>query len=195
LFERVGVLLRGDPELPRALLIDEIDKADIDLPNDLLNIFEEGQFEIQELSRLNEEEVAVRCYGSSAKVSLTRGRVRCHEFPFVVMTSNGERDFPAPFLRRCLRLDMPVPWIEPGRLEAIVYAHFEREQTFDKAQKAKAVALINGFLERAKGGTELLATDQLLNAIYLVTHAPALEGDEKIGWLPSSLRPLNAERL
>lgn len=37
---------------PRVLLIDEIDKSDIDLPNDLLNIFEEGAFEIPELTRL-----------------------------------------------------------------------------------------------------------------------------------------------
>ena len=35
---------------PRVLLIDEIDKSDIDLPNDLLNIFEEGEFEIPELA-------------------------------------------------------------------------------------------------------------------------------------------------
>jgi hypothetical protein len=39
-------------EKPRVLLIDEIDKSDIDLPNDLLNIFEEGEFEITELARI-----------------------------------------------------------------------------------------------------------------------------------------------
>jgi MoxR-like ATPase len=180
--------------LPRALLIDEIDKADIDLPNDLLNIFEEGRFEIPELSRLREEEVAVRCYGSSAKVSLTKGRVCCHEFPFVVMTSNGERDFPAPFLRRCLRLDMPDPWLEPDRLEAIVYAHFEREEKFENAQKEKASALINAFLDRAKGGKELLATDQLLGAIYLVTRAPGLKGIEKDELVAKITEALNVER-
>src|SRR5262249_29718649 len=47
---------------PRVLLIDEIDKSDIDLPNDLLNVFEEGTFEIPELARLSDRsrEVAVR---------------------------------------------------------------------------------------------------------------------------------------
>ncbi|MFM6433610.1 MAG: AAA family ATPase, partial [Dolichospermum sp.] len=39
-------------EKPRVLLIDEIDKSDIDLPNDLLHIFEEGEFEIPELRRI-----------------------------------------------------------------------------------------------------------------------------------------------
>ncbi|ETR64776.1 MAG: hypothetical protein OMM_15361 [Candidatus Magnetoglobus multicellularis str. Araruama] len=41
---------------PRVLLIDEIDKSDIDLPNDLLNIFEEGSFEIPELSRIQQKQ-------------------------------------------------------------------------------------------------------------------------------------------
>lgn len=36
----------SQPNSPRVLLIDEIDKSDIDLPNDLLNIFEEGEFTI-----------------------------------------------------------------------------------------------------------------------------------------------------
>ena len=37
--------------LPRVLLIDEIDKSDLNLPNDLLNLFEEGSYEIPELVR------------------------------------------------------------------------------------------------------------------------------------------------
>ncbi|PSB65246.1 AAA family ATPase, partial [filamentous cyanobacterium CCP1] len=41
---------------PRILIIDEIDKSDIDLPNDLLTIFEEGRFEIPELARLEPDE-------------------------------------------------------------------------------------------------------------------------------------------
>ena len=40
---------------PRALLIDEIDKSDIDLPNDLLDIFEEGEFLIPELQRISQD--------------------------------------------------------------------------------------------------------------------------------------------
>ena len=44
-------LLPGD--IPRVLLIDEIDKSDPDLPNDLLNVFEEGEFVIPEIARLD----------------------------------------------------------------------------------------------------------------------------------------------
>ena len=41
---------------PRVLLIDEVDKSDINLPNDLLNLLEEGEFEIPELVRLSDAE-------------------------------------------------------------------------------------------------------------------------------------------
>jgi MoxR-like ATPase len=47
-------------DLPRVLLIDEIDKSDIDLPNDLLNLFEDGEFPIPELQRLEKAESEVR---------------------------------------------------------------------------------------------------------------------------------------
>ena len=84
---------------PRVLLIDEIDKSDIDLPNDLLNIFEEGEFEIPELRRIarNEEAKIIEIYSDKRKnlrVPIHEGIVRCHTFPFVVLTSNGERKFP-----------------------------------------------------------------------------------------------------
>jgi MoxR-like ATPase len=146
---------------PRILLIDEIDKSDIDLPNDLLNIFEEGQFEIPELSRLSEKEVKVFPYDSQERVSIIRGRVVCDEFPVVVLTSNEERELPAPFLRRCLRLDIKEP--SPSKLHEIVKAHF-KDSNVDLNECNK---LINTFIEMRKKGT--LATDQLLNAIYLVT--------------------------
>ena len=119
---------------PRVLLIDEIDKSDIDLPNDLLNVFEEGEFEIPELVRLKKkvDQVTVRTSYCDEKEIITcsdittiieDGRVTCQTFPFIIMTSNGERDFPPPFLRRCLRLDMREP--DEQALEAIVTAHLE----------------------------------------------------------------------
>lgn len=77
-------------EKPRALLIDEIDKSDIDLPNDLLHVFEEGQFEIPELLRIAEklETVEVRTAykdktADAYKVTIKQGRIQCSAFPFV----------------------------------------------------------------------------------------------------------------
>src|SRR5437764_8298126 len=84
---------------PRVLLIDEIDKSDIDLPNDLLHVFEEGEFEIPELVRIADQlpEVPVLPADGTRRedrVVIRGGRVRCQAFPFVLLTSNGERELP-----------------------------------------------------------------------------------------------------
>jgi MoxR-like ATPase len=148
-------------ERPRVLLIDEIDKSDIDLPNDLLHIFEEGEFEIPELARLSEDQqtVAIRLYNQDETVEIKQGRVRCQEFPLVIMTSNGEKEFPPAFLRRCLRLEMSPPTEE--QLGEIVTAHLDTV-----AKKEEIASLIKEFFQQC--GTQYLANDQLLNAAYLV---------------------------
>jgi MoxR-like ATPase len=145
---------------PRVLLIDEIDKSDFDLPNDLLHVFEEGEYEIPELARLDDSQstVNVRLFGADNTAPIVRGRVRCREFPVVVMTSNGERDFPAPFLRRCLRLDIAPP--DKDALTEIVTRHLGTDLA------AEANATIQTFFDAAQ--SESLANDQLLNLMYLL---------------------------
>ncbi|GIF03718.1 AAA family ATPase [Actinoplanes siamensis] len=147
-------------ELPRVLLIDEIDKGDLDLPNELLDVFEVGEFGIPELERIAEgrPEVRVRPSDQGDRVTVRDGRVRCKEFPFVVMTSNGEREFPPAFLRRCVQLDLAQP--DRERLQAIVEAHLGAEALTESA------GLITDFLGRRERAQ--LATDQLLNAVYLL---------------------------
>ncbi|MFG6100967.1 MoxR family ATPase [Leptothoe sp. EHU-05/26/07-4] len=145
---------------PRVLLIDEFDKSDINLPNDLLNLFEEGEFEIPELARLakDTERVQVRTYDGQ-EVTLRAGKVKCDSFPFILLTSNGERDFPPAFLRRCLRLTMPDP--TENALVDMVKAHLGDEVI------KEAEPLIEQFVEKRIKGD--LSPDQLLNAVYLVT--------------------------
>jgi MoxR-like ATPase len=149
---------------PRVLLIDEIDKSDIDLPNDLLNLFEDGEFAIPELQRIKAPEVEVRTSdrtgGEQGTETIKNGIVRCRAFPLVIMTSNSERDFPPPFLRRCLRLEMPTPKTSK-ELSEIVQRHLGSEVL------PQVETLIQEFFDSSKKGT--LATDQLLNAIYLFT--------------------------
>jgi MoxR-like ATPase len=145
----------------------------LDLPNDLLNVFERGEFEIPELARLQQPTVEVREDGSDRTFPITRGNVRCREFPFVVLTSNGERDFPPAFLRRCIRFRMPDP--TPELLTRIVTAHLGADVA------AASRALIADFAGRAESsGTQ--ATDQLMNAVYLVAgdHAPAPEERSRV---------------
>ncbi|MDE5068228.1 MAG: MoxR family ATPase, partial [Trichodesmium sp. St4_bin8_1] len=157
---------------PRVLLIDEIDKSDINLPNDLLHLFEEGRFEIPELVRWADKykkssennqltKVEVRTENLGIKASIIGGRVHCSSFPIVIMTSNGERDFPPAFVRRCLRIRMPDP--DAAALQTIIKAHFQDEEQ-GESLKTTTEELIEAFLEKEE---QERATDQLLNAIYI----------------------------
>ncbi len=150
--------------LPRVLLIDEIDKSDINLPNDLLNLFEEGEYQIPELKRWTKknpgQEVSVFTDDQNISVKLDSGIVGCNAFPIVVMTSNGERDFPPAFKRRCIRINMPNPGI--NNLTSIVKAHMGNEYFNDSSDSIGQ--LVTDFLNKKD-----LATDQLLNVVYMLT--------------------------
>src|SRR5215470_9667568 len=130
-------------QYPRVLLVDEIDKSDIDLPNDLLHVFEEGRYEIAELTRISAEqpEVEVLPADSDKKVIINQGRVACQAFPIVILTSNGEREFPTPFLRRCVRLNIPEH--DKAKLAKIVNTYFDGDQELTEAQRD---TIIEGFL-------------------------------------------------
>ncbi len=145
---------------PRVLLIDEIDKASLDLPNDLLSIFEEGRYEIDELVRIAEAEPQHLIRGADgADVPITAGEVRCTQFPVVIMTSNGEREIPQAFLRRCVRLEMAPPG--ETQLKRMIDAQMGPEM-FKLAER-----VLRRYHERTKDENGVLAVDQLLNAIHL----------------------------
>ncbi len=170
--------------LPRVLLIDEIDKSDINLPNDLLNLFEEGEFKISELVRRSEDaqenteqKTSFTAYtqDQDIKAQISGGWVRCYAFPIIVMTSNGERDFPPAFKRRCLRVGMPAPQAE--ELVTIVKAHFGEKLFMEKASQINN--LIEDFLYSGRNKTAERATDQLLNTVYLFTNEMTSEDMDK----------------
>jgi MoxR-like ATPase len=170
---------------PRALLVDEIDKSDVDLPSDLLTVFERGEFDIPELARLGRDTVEVREDGGDERFPISHGTVACREFPFVVLTSNGERDFPPAFLRRCVQFRMPDP--DLGLLRRIVAAHLGE----DIAERAET--LVRDFADRT-AANHAQATDQLLNAIFVVTKATP-EPDERERVLRVLLRELESDVL
>ena len=171
--------------LPRVLLIDEIDKCDINLPNDLLNLFEEGQYEIPELVRCKDEaeyqSVSVRTADADVVATIEGGRVCCREFPFIIMTSNGERDFPPAFLRRCLRLKMPDPGQNQKALERIVEAHLNRGEDTAKWARLQdeVTGLIAEFIQKGSDETADIATDQLLNVVYMLTREVKPDKEER----------------
>lgn len=81
----------------RVVLIDELDKAPRDTPNDLLFEVERMAFAIPELGVMVRADSGMR--------------------PVVVLTSNSEKELPGPFLRRCVFFDIPSP--TPETLQAI----------------------------------------------------------------------------
>jgi MoxR-like ATPase len=183
--------------LPRVLLIDEIDKCDINLPNDLLNLFEEGRYEIPELVRAKDElnTVTVRTDDTDVFATIEGGRIFCREFPFVIMTSNGERDFPPAFLRRCLRLRMPDPGQNKAALERIVEAHLKRGKDSKRWTRLQdeVEKLVTEFMAQGETKTDDLATDQLLNVVYLLTREVKPDKDERDSLKALLLKGLSKE--
>lgn len=157
---------------PRVLLIDEIDKSDIQLPNELLNLFEEGSFEIPPLKRAarqgeadSDQDDRVDTDDPDCRAQIQNGRVQCRAFPIVVMTSNRERDFPPAFYRRCIRVEMPSP-TDPFYLLDVVRSHFKSEWGVEEWNEAEVLKQINMFLDDASLRDR--AIDQLLNALHLL---------------------------
>jgi MoxR-like ATPase len=156
---------------PRAVLVDEIDKSDLDLPGDLLNVLEEGFFDVPQLVRESgEKKVFVRGVDRE-KYAVEGGRVEAHHFPVIVMTSNGERAFPPPFLRRCIRYNIPTP--DSELLARIVARHLG-----GPAAKSHRT-IIDAFAERLRKG-DSLAIDQLLNTVHLVTGQASPASSDRI---------------
>jgi MoxR-like ATPase len=147
----------------RAVLIDEIDKSDLDLPGDLLNVMENGEFPIPVLVRAKSDRpFRIRgADGGEAGYEVGQdGMVRREHFPVIVFTSNGERAFSPPFLRRCVRFEMPAAGKD--QLVRIVAAHLN-----DDAASTEDDA-ITAFAERL-GRRDPLAINQILEFVSLMT--------------------------
>ena len=96
-----GVLWQAfESDVPVALLIDEIDKADIEFPNDLLREIDRMEFYVYE----------------------TRQLIKARHRPLVIITSNNEKELPDAFLRRCFFHYIKFP--DPATMQRIVDVHF-----------------------------------------------------------------------
>jgi MoxR-like ATPase len=87
----------------RVVLLDEIDKADIDFPNDVLDVLGEFAFMVEDLPA--EEEEACRKKNGFGREVKSDPRPP----PVVIITSNREKRLPEPFLRRCLFVQLQFP--------------------------------------------------------------------------------------
>lgn len=86
----------------RVVLIDEIDKAPRDLPNDLLDVLDNMRFEIPELRAEGENDLS---HFGHFNDDDPKTEIK----PFVIMTSNSDKSLPEPFLRRCIFYHIPDP--------------------------------------------------------------------------------------
>ncbi len=127
-------------EAPVVLLIDEIDKADIEFPNDLLLELDRMQFFVYE----------------------TRETVVARHRPVVIITSNNEKELPDAFLRRCFFHYIRFP--DRETMEQIVQAHFP-----DIKQELAREALNVFFQVRGVDGLKKKpATSELLDWLKLL---------------------------
>jgi MoxR-like ATPase len=146
------------------LLIDEIDKADTDLPNGLLETLGNGDF-------------AVPYLGASVRQSQDSP-------PLVIITTNEERELPAAFLRRCLVLQLSLPEADSELLDFLCgrgEVHFGARCTDAVRRKAGELLLEDRKVASAQG---LPAPGQaeyldLLRAVCKLGH----DEKEQIGWL------------
>jgi MoxR-like ATPase len=129
------------PELP-VLLIDEIDKADIEFPNDLL----------QELDRM------------SFDVYETGETVKAAERPIVVITSNNEKELPDAFLRRCFFHYIRFP--DRETMQEIIDVHFPGIQ---KILVSKALDIFYDVRE-VPGLKKKPSTSELIDWLKLLLH-------------------------
>ena len=129
------------PELP-VLLIDEIDKADIEFPNDLLQELDRMEFHVYE----------------------TGETVKAVERPVVVITSNNEKELPDAFLRRCFFHYIRFP--DRNTMTQIVEVHFPGIQ---KMLVSRALDLFYDVRE-VPGIKKKPSTSELLDWLKLILH-------------------------
>ena len=129
------------PQLP-VLLIDEIDKADIEFPNDLLQELDRMEFHVYE----------------------TGETVAAAERPVVVITSNNEKELPDAFLRRCFFHYIAFP--DRSTMERIVEVHFPGIQ---RILVGKALDLFYDVRD-VPGLKKKPSTSELLDWLKLLLH-------------------------
>ena len=109
---KLGEAFTADQQV--VLLIDEIDKADLEFPNDLLWELDKMEFYINE----------------------TKETIRTKSRPIVIITSNAEKELPDAFLRRCIFHYIEFP--DRDKMEEIVRVHFDDidRKLLDQAMEA-----------------------------------------------------------
>jgi len=140
------------------VVIDEIDKAPRDFPNDLLNELDQSFFRIPELG--------IPRIGAGRELE-----------PVLVITSNSEKNLPAPFLRRCVYYNIEFPK-DSARLHDIVASRIEKLRGENTPLLDGALQLFEILRRDATGLTKKPATAELLDwmlALLALQADPAVD--------------------
>ena len=145
------------------VLIDEIDKADSDFPNDLLVELDRLSFEIPETDQIYPD--------PDAKIRPS---------PIVIITSNQERPLPEPFLRRCLYYYLSFP--EAPQLEEIILKRFGAKMKEKQKLIDATIAHFQEIRELLEGqpGSKLPGTSELLDFLEVLKDGTVAEGMEDL---------------
>jgi MoxR-like ATPase len=172
---------------PAVVLIDEIDKADLDFPNDLLTVLDEPwEFKIKETGETITATYPRNHDGNHEKISDTNNNcIDCR--PIIIITSNKEKgNLPAPFLRRCLYHYVDFP-NSKELLQEIVNKHYQISQENPPANDLVQTA-INRFLNvwnegglfKKPGTSEFLDWLKALHTFELVPYNAAQLAKDKL---------------
>ncbi len=157
----LGKAFISSNEKRSVVLIDEIDKADIDFPNDLLLELDEQWFEIEE--------------------TRNRDHIKANKPPIVFITSNDEKDLPDAFLRRCLFYYIKFP--DPDQLTAIVNAHFPHSSKTLVQKAIKRFMQLREQMGEKKTGKKV-STSELIDWFRILSSYPK---DEVLAQLQGQL--------
>ena len=147
----------------QVVLIDEIDKAPRDLPNDLLWELDEGHFEIAEIDDKPRATTVFDERLTSVPLQRRMERPDGAERPLLVITSNSERQLPDAFLRRCVFFHIPSP--KDSDLVNIALERFPD----DPPKLVTSLVEIFAALRRVEHLTKKPSTSELLNWIEAMT--------------------------
>lgn len=156
---------------PRLVLIDEIDKAPRDFPNDLLDEIDQMEFRVPELSM----------------------KFRATHRPVVIITSNSERQLPDPFLRRCVfhRIEFPAAdRLERILVERLGHLNLQERLAAAAVKRFEEVRSLPG-LEKKPATGELIAWVKVLQKTGVEVRA--LE-DRQICELPATAALVKTEQ-
>lgn len=138
-----GVLWQAfESDVPTVVLIDEIDKADIEFPNDLLRELDQMSFHVYE----------------------TQQTVTARHRPLIIITSNNEKELPDAFLRRCFFHYIRFP--DRETLEQIVQLHFPQL----KSELLNQAMDVFFALRNTPGLKKKPSTSEFLDWINLLLH-------------------------